>query len=480
MRAAFDVDQTRVLVDYFRELADGDHDRMRDRQSEVVFGWREEPADKIRWIQAFLVHVYHNDILGRRLVVDGVIEAIPADVRADIVRRFCARLGLSGPVDLASYWRRLMEFWSLPETAADETTASLRLALFHRLVNATPPDRAEDPAGWLRRADHAALTASTMVVAGLEPSRGFGLPPNPRPGACVVPDVTGFLTPADVRQVVNAASFLVQEHGVLFNAAFEVRPALLGVEGQKEAVAVIAAFRNDLAAQARVWDGKLTASITVLENDGSGVVGRMVAHLCAPNPLDPADADGAGRTAAWTRAWRDGAGRLGGDAVEVALAPEGDRVALRFHWRKTLDLCARLDPSIEAWDPALGEHRSVLKLLRVKPRDGGRVLEHPLVDIPAPLSDAAVAEACRDRLEPLSAYDDEAWGEITTGWELQEFDERRATRAERERRLAGIRQRLGADTLEARAEVERIVGGWPSEPRRRRRWRGWRVGRPWP
>lgn len=163
-------------------------------------------------------------------------------------------------------------------------------------------------------------------------------------------------------------------------------------------------------------------------------------------------------------------------------APEGDRAALRFHWRKTLDLCAGLDPSVEAWDPALGEHLPLLKLLRVRPRSIGPVLDYPLVEIPAPLSNEAIAEACRDRLEPLSAFDADAWGELTTGWELEEFDERRRTRVERERRLAEVAQRFGEGTSETRAEIERIVDAWPSDPRwrRRRRWRGWRAGRPWP
>ena len=487
VRDAFDVDQTEVLVEYFEALAEGDIDRDRDRQAEIVFRWRERAVDRIRWIQAFLLHVYHNDILGRRLVIDGVIEAIPADVRAGIVRRFCRRLGVSDPIGLAPYWCRLMDFWPVPntatlETAADETALGLRLTLFHRLVNAGSVSEDEDVGErerWSGPTATTVTTASTLRAA--EASLGFGPPPVPRPGARVVADEAGFLTEADVRRIVNAASFLMQEHGVLFNAAFEIRPALLGDAEAEAPVATIAAFRDDLAARARDWGGDLCASITVLERDGSGVVGRIVAHLHAPSLLDSADPNGVGWIGSWVRAWLDRTGRLGGDAVVFALAPEGDRAALRFHWKRTLDLCAGLNEEVEAWDPALGEHRPLLELLGVKARDARPVLGHPLVDIPRPLSDAKIAEVCCDRLEPLSAYDDRAWDEIATGWELEEFDERRAARAERERRLAGVRQRLGADTPEACAEVERIVDTWPSDPRRRRRrWRGWRADRPWP
>lgn len=482
VRAAFDVDQTVILVDYFTALADGDPDR--DRPAEVVFAWQEAAADKIRWIQAFLVHVYHNEILGRRLVVDGVIEAIPADVRADIVRRFCSRLGLTDSADLAPYWVRLMNFWSPSETVIHETALILRLTLFHRLVASTALDNAKEVTGREGLTGHATASASAVALETLGPSLGFGPPPTPRPGARKVKNQDGYLNLGDVRQIVHAASFLAQEYGVLFNAAFKIRPAVIGAR-EADAVKAIMAFRDELAAQTQAWGGELTASITVLERDDGGIVGRVVAHLYAPNMQDAADADGTGRTRDWARAWRDGAKRLGGDAVVFTPAPAGARAALSFHWKRTFDLCAGLDEDVEAFDPLIGEHVSLLKLLRVKPRCPGPVYDHlhvpPLAVIPAPLSDKAIAEACSHRLAPLSAFDDEAWGELTTGWELEEFRERRATRAEREHRLAGVCQRFGENTPEARAEVERIVGSWPSDPRRRRRrWRGWRAGRPWP
>ncbi|KQT09045.1 hypothetical protein ASG40_10305 [Methylobacterium sp. Leaf399] len=479
VRAAFDVDQTLVLVDYFKALADSDRDSDRDRPAEVVSAWQEAAPDKIRWIQAFLVHVYHNEILGRRLVVDGVIEAIAADVRADIVWSFCKRLGLTDPADLASYWVRLMNFWSSPVTEVHETVLSLRLTLFHRLAASTALDDAKEATGRGSRTGHATASASATARAALGPSSGFGPPPTPRPGARKVKDHNGYLTLYDVRQIVHAASFLAQEYGVLFNVAFKIRPALIGAREAHAAVTAIMAFRDDLAAQTRAWGGELIASITVLERDDQGMVGRIVAHLYAPNLQEPADADGAGQTGDWARAWRDGAKRLRGDAVVFEPAPAGARAALKFHWKQTLDLCAGLDEEVEAFDPTSGKHVSLLKLLRVKARRPGPVRDHPLVAIPAPLSDESIATACRSRLEPLSAFDDSAWGELTTGWELEEFPERRATRAERECRLAGVFQRFGEGTPEASAEVERIVGTWPSDPRRRqRRWRGWWAGRP--
>ncbi len=184
---------------------------------------------------------------------------------------------MSNPGDLAPYWRRLLDFWPVPntatlETAADETALGLRLTLFHRLVNAAPAGGVEDMGGRTRGSRPTATTVTTASTErAAEASQGFGPPPTPRPGAPVVADQDGFLTPADVRRIVNAASFLMQEHGVLFNAAFEIRPALLGKPEAAAPVATITAFRDDLAAQARDWGGELRASITILERDGSGM-----------------------------------------------------------------------------------------------------------------------------------------------------------------------------------------------------------------
>lgn len=467
IRAAFDVDQTEVLVAYFEALADGDL----DRQTELAFGWQEKMADKIRWIQAFLVSLYHNNILHRRLVVDGVIEAIPESARIRILDSFCMRSKVFDHSGLEQLWHRLMDFWLVPDAGADETALGLRLTLFHRLVNASTDEAeiallSED---W----DAPSMEVESMMAMSAAP-RGFGPPPVLSPGAGVAVDEPGFLTAGDVRQIVNCASFLVQEHGVRFNTAFEISPALLGVHDEESAVALVATFREDLAAQARAWGGELRASLTVLERDALGVVGRIVAHLDVPPALNSAEAGGIGRTEAWARAWARDQARSEDSAVRVEVATVGGRAALKFHWDKALALCAGLSTGVEAWDPATGKKRPLLDLLGVRPRDARPIMGHPIVEVPELLSDAAIVAACSYRLDPLSAFDDEAWDDVTTGWERDEFFERLATRTERVRELARLQQRFGDDAIRLRAEMDVVVSGWPADPReRRRRWRGW-------
>ena len=466
VRDAFDVDQTEVLVAYFEALADGDL----DRQTELAFGWREAMADKIRWIQAFLVSLYHNNILHRRLVVDGVIEAIPEGARVRILDAFCMRLKVYDHPELEAFWQRLMEFWLVPDSGADETALGLRLTLFHRLVN--------DPAieHELARLTQDWITPSTEAMSTSAVPRGFGPPPAPPLGARNEVAEPGYLMAGDVRRVVNCASFLRQEHGLLFNAAFEISPGLFGEHDEAAAVASIEAFREGLAMQAQVCGGEVRAWLTVLERDPFGVVGRIVVHLTVPPMAGPEDVDGFRRVEAWAAAWARGPAHSGEGMVRFEIAPPGGRAALKFHWDKVLALCGGLGRGVEAWDPAAGKSLPLLDLLGVRPRDARPITDHPLVEVSELLSDAAIVADCCHGLDPLSAFDDAAWDEITTGWERDEFWERRATRAERQNELARLRQRFGDDATRLRAETEAAVNCWATDPRaRRRRWRGWWV-----
>ncbi|WP_187278853.1 AAA family ATPase [Methylobacterium sp. WL12] len=468
VRDAFDIDQTEMLVAYFRALADGDL----TQQTELLFGWRESAADRIRWIKAFLISLYYNNIQYRRVVVDGLIEAIPESARTTILDGFCQRLGLARHAELEPAWRRMLEFWPVSATEADETALGLRVALFHRLVNAGLTDASEGD----RPHRHASAPnpPARDVFPTVMASSGFGPPVAfpPCPGADV--EAPGFVTVADVRQIINRASFLIQEHRVFFNIACEIRPVQFGVRDQDDGIALIAAFPEDLARQAAAWGGEHFASLTLLERDALGLVGRVVVYVPRPTPFRPTEVDCLARAEAWARDWR-GAEIENDSALLFEAAAADEAAALAFHWTSARTLCGGLDPDLEVWDPASAGCRPLGKMLKVKPRKSlGPVFGHPLVSATGLLSDPAIAAACRNRLEPISAFDDRAWTRIVTGWEREEFEERSATREERERELADMWRKASTDATASRAALEACLEQWPADPRaRRRRWRGW-------
>lgn len=425
-------------------------------QTDVAFGWQESGSNRIHWIQTFLISLYHNDILGRRLVVDGVTEAIPESRRTAILDQFCWRLGITNHTELASFWHQMMDFWSMSETTADETALSLRLTLFHRLVNGVVnatvrgKDQGSQPLPL--------ATATRTVCCGFGPPRADIRDPHRE---------EGFLGAADVRRIVNCASFLTQEYGVLFDAAFEIRPADFGIEDTTSALALIEAFRDDLSTKAEA-DGLRFACLMVLERDAYGIVARLVAHL--PRQTFA----GVGGVAAWAQTWRhDEASAAVRDGVLCKLAPEGEAPALSFHWDVVLNLCAGLDAGVTANDPETGKRRSLLKLLGVHARST-RLLGGPaLLRVSTLLSEEAITDACRDGLDPLSAFDDGAWTHLKTGWERREYLERMTTRADREAERNLVQQRYG-NTPEARTAFDELTQRWTVDPhQRRRRWRGW-------
>ncbi|MCJ2130889.1 AAA family ATPase [Methylobacterium sp. E-045] len=467
VRAAFDADQTDVLVAYFLALGAG----QLDQQVFVLRDWREDWNDKVRWIQSFLVSLYHNDILHQRLELDGLIDAIPESARRSIVTRFWQRLRLASPAELAPIWCAMMEFWVQGEPARDDTSLALRLTLFHQLINA-----AED--GALDRKPAVSVFTSDTAATVTAPQ---GFAPTTRSLASLrgEPDEPDFLTAQDVRQIVNCASFLVQEYDLFFNAAFEIRPALAGAQTQAEAIQLIEAFRDDLAAEARDQGGAVFASITVIERDGLGVVGHLVAHVSLLGAaLESPEAPdgmftGPNGLKAWIRTWRRPQLGVSG-VVQSRMAPAGETSGLAFHWDVTLALCGGLPDGIEVWDRTREEYRSLSRLLGIRARPAGPIHDAPRVSVSEWLSDAAIARACEHRLAPLSAFDDGAFAEIRTGWERSEHADRIERRSRRADELQRIRQRGHADPDAARAEIDAVIETWSPDPHERpRRWRGW-------
>ncbi|MGY2052696.1 AAA family ATPase [Methylobacterium sp. JK268] len=468
VREAFDADQTDALVAYFEALGEG---RL-DRQTAVLGDWREAGSDKVRWIQGFLVSLYHNDILHRRLLLDGLIDAIPESTRRSIVDQFLQRLGLARPAELAPIWCAMMDFWVGGEPARDDTALALRLTLFHQLVNGnaasadaigrklTPP---------LPATDAASMAAAHQGFAPLAPSLASLRGETGEPG---------FLTAQEARWIVNAASFLVQEHAVFFNAAFEIRPECAGARPQAEAIRLIRAFRNDLDARAEAGGGTVFASITLVERDAAlGVVGHLVAHVIMPEPDSSGGPNGLATGLpgldAWARGWC-GPHPAARGVVLPRMAPAGETTALAFHWDVALALCGGLSDRLEVWDCTREQYRPLCALLGVRARSSGPVYDVARVSVSEKLSDTAIARACEYRLAPLSAFDDGAFAEIRTGWETSERADRVERRLKRTAEIEKIRLRYRDNPDATQAAIETVMRTWSPDPHSRvRSWRGW-------
>ena len=152
----------------------------------------------------------------------------------------------------------------------------------------------------------------------------------------------------------------------------------------------------------------------------------------------------------------------------------------RRHLQLMRMLCRSVDPNIKVRDR--GERRALIDVLSIPKR-----LRETFDSFEVPqrcrssktIGEKIQNKAVGDRLAPLSAFGDQAWTDLFTGWELDEYDDRQCEKEDREKaRLKvglewpeGIGQRL--DQVRE-AALEQLKTAWPQDPRRRLRgWQGW-------
>jgi hypothetical protein len=360
----------------------------------------------------------------------------------------------------------------------------LRLTLFHHLVNEELPNRGH---GTVARGVQPVIVADgaappSLPILGENPGWIEGHPfPRPSWVSNLPPQDASYLRIEDVRELINRASFLAQEHGVLFNASFELRPSRFGVETEVEARRLVEDFCSDLQNAVRTWCGNdeaLFAHLTLYERLESGLRALVVAYLPRPaGPYQSVGQDCVAAAGAWRMSWRQHlrAG-VASDAVTFESGPTGEGLAWKFHWRQILNLCAGLSENDEVPNPKTGIPAPLLKLLKV-PQRSWRIagpIDGPPISASASLQPEAIARASRNRMEPLSAFDAQAWDWIRSNWELKEHRHHQDAKAKRADELAYRQEVYAADAGALRAALEELAHRWPATPERRlRRWQGW-------
>lgn len=449
VKSLFAIHDAEALVEYFLALGRGDA----SGQIAAMERWRERLSSKIQGVQTLLTSIYYNELLGRKIVIDALLDTLTDD-RAAIVSAFCLRLGVDRPSELIPYWNGMLDFWSRAR-ATDEEAARLQLCLFEDLVNRRLPQEALEPvvvpSARSRRISSAAPAQAVIGASATEIELGGS--------------GDQYLGPSHIREIVNRASFFVQHEGRTLNAAFTIYPSWGARSSETGAIAAIERFREQLSA---MWElaGAPMTTIATYERDASGVLGRVVAHV-------PALVD-AVTTAEVLRDWCEGLQSNRGEDLLVRLeAHQGapDARAMRFHWSSVLMLCG----AAQDGEDAFGEARRLLDDLRV-PRHMRRQtgpLRHAVLKFCGALSSDKIEEARANGMEFLSAFDARAWPWIRKGWERSEHIDRKHEIAERQRKLSEI-GRLWVDADRRRNELEKVKASWGCQPEMRpRRWRGW-------
>ena len=425
VRGNFDVDDVDHLLKYMAALIYG----LPQAQRDAFAGWRLPGHQKVDWIRSYLTSTYYNHVVG----IDAIIEPmLHGDARCRAIYEAFKEQALQAGQEPKQLWLRLKEFWLNVDPATE-----LQVALFEEFVNEAlqlrPAPFQSDAAPIVpifRRAP--AEAAAADQADGNEPS--------------------DFMDRDDVREILNRSSFFVQHHGVMVNAAMDIRPSHgLRTRGSAAADAVYG-FVEQVE---RTFNGYRFASMVVVERDENGIVGRSVWHIPG---LDQGRAEA---LSLLCEAWSEGDG-----PSAISLRTTLRATDWKFHHESVLRLCAAFQE-----DTSSVQGEPLLKRLGV-PRAWQR---QPSVSGLRPrffgsMTSAAVELASRLLMPFLSAVDDEAWSWVTKRWELKEHTSRKRTIQERR---AALERWSGTDQA-SQADRAELMANWPAGARdRERSWVGW-------
>ncbi len=383
--------------------------------------WQEEPERKRAWIADFLTDLTLREGYGTAGVCSAFLGLEPA-CRATLAEAIGARARQRGQAPAACL-ADLAAFWQPEQGPLCEGALMLRAVRFHELL-CLPPESA--PFEMPERPPEV-CEASRRRISQSAASRGV------------------HLDAPQAQAIWEAASFLVQEYGCLFNLRIHVAHAALGVRDYRTAFRRLSGGLGQLRLRLLRRCGRREPKgagvpagpfhfIYVNEVDAAGNLTTLVAAHVPPAAL--ADAT------AWIRRRL-----LGGDPpgagddedLETCAAQRGAD-ALAFHLRLVRQLVRGLDPAILDWDEG-GRRRPLIDLIGVpvRARRPAGVLEGvQRRGASDSLGPAAQDRACAEGFPPLSAFADRAWSALPTGWEIAEHAAREAERADRAEALRQI------------------------------------------
>ena len=422
------------------------------RQVACIDTWPDAASQKLEYLHRFFVFVYFNRI--RRVErEDAVLRGVSDGLVKPLVECMATRAEAVG-LDVDVFWEKAIAVLAPRERVSDHTLA-LILSHFDRLVNGLRT-------GSIPAMQQSAGRSRRLRVASI------GVP---------APQCGEYSSWKTVRPIWDAASFMTQHHGALFNLRATFRLPVSGSETHEYGSRIVSAFTHEMGERLRDWNGDGTAVLHWIYRHRADANGAFVSGvaLAVPTEYLPAIRRWAHHKFAPRR-------RRAFPQLEFSLAFRESASAaarVRFHWRTVRALSRDLDPALYERSED-GARRALVDLLGIperwrSPASAPRCARtRGVSETLGPKMQMAVSQS----LPLLSAIRDRAWTCLDSGWELLEHVDRRN---EMDRRLQGQRrvfsQFPGDDELsEARraaalAELENYVRQDPHS--RLRSWEGW-------
>ena len=210
-----------------------------------------------------------------------MVDSINALERQPILQAFKARLDVSDS-DLLPFWQRMIEL--LPIVSSDESEEALRirLTMFQRFVTDAPRGMAQP--------QNFPQAPAVPVPQGPSPAiRPVPKKPSPkhrqRRGSAPIQN-PAYLSFDAVRELFNAASFLLQHYGPrCFNTQITIPYGLFKFNNEKEASQFLSDFHRELLYYfERSFDCEFHRLSVLEHNEQLGLCARVIIHV----PNEPA------------------------------------------------------------------------------------------------------------------------------------------------------------------------------------------------
>jgi len=446
VRLALNLNFEDRLTAFVRALIAGD---LKSQLREVE-EWPDTAERKLDFLHQFFVFQYFDGC--RRLRrEDPLMRNVGAETQEQLVKAFAARARASGR-ELEGHWESIIDALT-SNTKVTEHSLAMIVSRVNRLFNPVPSIDGE------ARKPRAISAKPVLRV---------------RSSGSAVED-RAFLSWDEIRPHWQAASLLPQRYGVLFNLRLTLSRTEPDRPDPRVNAQLVTKLTHELGMRLKDWCGTAVPVVHWMYRHEWDDVGQRTRILLSVPDKHIVEA------LAWLRVkFVPRISRTFHLKVQMACRPgmsQEDRV--RFHWQGVRALSRSLAPRFTARSD-LGTASPLVDLLKIPPQWRAQVRRISNVQARG-MSASLTGRAKRDNgsgMAWLSALEDGAWRALDTGWELQEYEARKAETERRAVALAKLAALLpGADDARReslRLEIELLKSGWSPNPREwRRGWSGW-------
>jgi DNA polymerase-3 subunit gamma/tau len=445
------------IVNFFDALIEGNV----GAQAAALSRWQALPSQKAIGVRDFLLYLYNFEIArpASSVIVNPAFHTVTAEQRQRIISGFRPRAN-KAKMPLDAYWRSMMKHWNSDHArVVDEANLSICLIVFNDLING---DFDEMPQP----------IAAKVIVRS---DRRFHIRAQNLPlsrAAVSSHGPAGAMTFSQAKTIYDAASFLPQQYGVLFNARFRITHPGYGPAALQSAKKIVSQFVHELGIFSDRRDPTKKAHWLYAHEQLDGIVyTEVVAHL----PLDAVDLIEDWLTKRRSQWFGEASLNDGSWIIEVD-APGSAKSHVAKHWRMVRRLWGTLD-QMKGWKLPGGRLTAVIALLGVPKATwatSDKMVGIKRMQASGSINVGARRSAQSSFMPLLSALADGAWDYIDSGWELHEFKDRRVEIASRKRDEDMVLAKWPAsdDPLQDRPRREalaRLYSSWPNDPKERHR-----------